>query len=84
MSVKIKCTIVDMDDWLGIYLDGKLVYEGHSITPGMLLSLLNIPHRRVGVTDEFSEELGGRCPSELSEIDTALVCENYSEGVGSD
>lgn len=34
-------TLIDADTWIGIYVDDKLVFENHSISPHNLLKLLN-------------------------------------------
>jgi hypothetical protein len=34
----------DEGDWLGVYLDGVLVYQGHSIEPSRLLEIIGISH----------------------------------------
>lgn len=46
-------------DWIGLYHDGVLLHEGHSIQEEDLLRLLGVDfnHR----VEDF-EKLGGRCP----------------------
>lgn len=36
----------EVDDWVAVYKDGERVYEGHSVTPWMLLEVLGIEHTR--------------------------------------
>ena len=62
--------LVSANDWMALYIEGELVYQGHSIDSDELL-------RRVGVEyvryNSFSEgynkliELGGRYPQSLQE-----------------
>lgn len=41
-------------DWMGVYKDGYLAYEGHGIEPNDLLNLCGVPYRmRVGVTSHL-------------------------------
>lgn len=35
----------DSGDWIGVYIDGRLVYQGHDIEPGHLLDLAGVEHR---------------------------------------
>lgn len=44
------------DDWIAVYLDGRKVYENHSVTPGELLDVLKISH----VDTLFEGRLTGR------------------------
>ena len=37
-------TIVNGSDWIGIYIDGQLVYENHDIEPERLLDLVNVTY----------------------------------------
>lgn len=48
--------IVECDDWIAVYLNYGLVYEGHSITPDMLLEKLEIPFDRIYIDDEQEAE----------------------------
>lgn len=42
-----KITFVYADDWVGIYIDGKLEHEGHSISPTMILTALGLKFNEV-------------------------------------
>jgi hypothetical protein len=50
-------------DWVGIYVDGKLVREGHSIQEEDVLDAIGIPNKSVWVDMEDS-----RLPENLDEI----------------
>ena len=51
----------DEGDWMGVYIDGRLVYENHSIDEDHLLDLLGIEYTRV--TDVDCEQYGGSLPN---------------------
>ena len=58
-----KIQILRTDDWVGVYVRGRLVYEGHSIEPIHLLELAEINHDYQYVeSDEFEERFGTQCP----------------------
>ena len=57
-------------DWEGVYVDGRLVFEGHSITWWHMLDALKINY----TTDDADEEwLHGRgnLPDKLSDVKLA-------------
>jgi hypothetical protein len=41
----------DAGDWIALYVDGKLVHEGHSIRGVEMLEYLNIPFDKTEVPD---------------------------------
>jgi len=51
---EINIKLVDADDWIGIYVNDKLVYEGHSIYPTQLLDILK-KHADAGFNYEAVE-----------------------------
>jgi len=63
--------LLHADDWVGLYLDKKLIIEGHSLDEGELIQLFcpDADFKSIWVyDDEFWES--GRCPSEyLDEFD---------------
>ncbi|MEG2381824.1 MAG: hypothetical protein RSB38_09025 [Oscillospiraceae bacterium] len=69
--------IIKADDWEGLFVDGKLVYENHEIDRLTLRELcedysLNfVKIGEVWVTDEFKEYLWdvGSFPENLSEVE---------------
>ena len=58
MVTDMKITIVDGDDWIGIYKDGNLVYEDHSITSCELLKIVDIAHEFKEADYEWIGNLG--------------------------
>ena len=62
-----KITVTDGDDWKGLYVDGKLVYEGHSIPIHEFAKAANIDFDFVEADDEWLEEVGS-FPKNLSEV----------------
>lgn len=61
--------IIELDDWTGVYKDGRLVYESHSIHPVTLLYTLGLPYSADYLDgdkeDAFIDEFGGHCPKSL-------------------
>jgi hypothetical protein len=52
-------------DWIGLYKDGALVHQGHSIQEEDMLTLLGFVYGHTEWTQEQFEENGGRCPHML-------------------
>ena len=54
---------VDGEDWVGLYIDGKLIYEGHDIHVTLLLDILNkrgiINCQNIECDSEWLVEHGG-------------------------
>lgn len=59
-------TIAQGDDWSGIYIDGHLVYEGHSIHPMFLADVIEDFHIKYVDLDWLEER--GHLPSDLDEV----------------
>ena len=59
--------IVRADDWMGVYLDGKLTYQGHSISEWHLLNMLGIKSTYVQADLEWMETRGD-LPDCLSDV----------------
>ena len=66
------------DDWVGFYINGKLIREGHSIPTDEIVDAL-LPYLPEDTQftinwdmDDFMEELGYRFPSTIEEIDEAV------------
>ena len=53
-----KIKLVRGDDWMGLYIDKKLVYEGHDISEKMLLELCGIEFHSFEVNQEWMEDKG--------------------------
>ena len=58
MDVRIH--FMQTDDWVGLYVNEALVYEGHSLEPVRLLDLLGVDYTEEWVED--LEDSGYRCP----------------------
>lgn len=50
-------------DWQGLYINGELEVEDHSLSPSQVLDALGIPH--TAVSKDLSDT--GRCPLRLVE-----------------
>lgn len=64
-----RVNVVHMEDWAGLYLDGQLEYEGHSIPDFWYLSLLD----KLGIEtkEEWQETLDvSHLPTRYSDIKT--------------
>lgn len=59
--------LVDGDDWMGLYVDGALMAEGHTISSSALAAACGIPLVTVVCNDQWLVERGG-FPSFLSEV----------------
>lgn len=60
-----RITVLDADDWIGIYDGDRLVFEGHSIEPVELCRVLGLTARL-----QFVDELpSGSCPERLSDLE---------------
>jgi len=61
-----KIDIVRCSDWVAVYIDGKLVDEGHSLNTSMLLSHFGEVHEHS--VDEAWAEAGNPFPKNFSEF----------------
>lgn len=55
------------DDWVGLYIGGLLVYEGHDISNSNLMDVLGIPHEAVYPDDGWLADRGN-LPEKLSDV----------------
>lgn len=62
-----KIVIVNGDDWQGIYINGKLYYEGHSIPNHIVLEALDAPYETTECDSNWLEECGN-LPKNLEEV----------------
>lgn len=60
--------IVRGDDWDGLFADGELLLEGHSLDARQVLEALGIPVRSLIVNEEWMESMG-RFPERLEEVE---------------
>ena len=65
--------IASFDDWNGIYIDGKLMYENHSLHHRDVLEALNIKYETIEV--DMMELDIGHLPNTVEEL-KKLVGEN--------
>lgn len=76
-SVSLTHVSVESGDWEGIYINGKLEVEGHSIAVSDFLSIIS-EYKSFGfvtsieVSDENMEKLGYILPSTIDEL--SKVC----------
>jgi len=62
-----RLTLVRGDDWEGLYLDGKLIWQGHTLESDVLLDLLQIENNTIWANLDWLHEQGG-LPEELAEV----------------
>lgn len=61
---------IEADDWVGVYIDGKLDWEGHSLPPRDLLARFAKDVRYRGFDaplEDYLEEYGG-FPNDLADL----------------
>ena len=64
----LKVTIVDTGNyWMGVYINGKLKWEGHSITEYELLELVGIKADCVEPESDWAEAISN-LPKDLSRV----------------
>ena len=72
-------TFVRGDDWEGIYLDGELLNEGHSVNVVSLLMKLGYTIKPGIYLKEYEwEAIGNSCPEKLEDIKTKLASKKYN------
>jgi len=72
LTTESKVTEVYGDDWIALYIDGKLVEQGHSISAVQLLHALNVEVNPIMMSDE-SQEDGYECPSNFDDIKDGVL-----------
>jgi len=61
-------TLVNAEDWIGVYIDGKLVYEYHDLEPETLLDLIEvIKYNSVWADEEWFNKCSS-LPKKLSDV----------------
>lgn len=67
-----KITIVDHagGDWTGMYLDNKLVLEGHSLNWWEILNILKIEYEEIEADENWMYE-NGNLPKDLKDVQLA-------------
>ena len=61
-----KVTVIEVDDWIGLYKDGQLVAEGHRLEPKEVLVALGIDCKHKWYEGELDS---GTFPESLSELE---------------
>lgn len=62
-----KITLIYTDDWMGLYIDDNLVYEGHEIEEEVLLKHLNIDCDALWADEEWLNNRGN-LPKKLEDV----------------
>jgi len=62
-----KITIVDGDSWEGLYIDGKLIIENHTLSLYDVLDAIGVKYKHVLVDDEWLYK-HGTLPKKLSDV----------------
>lgn len=69
---KITILTVESGDWVALFVNDSIAYQGHSIPQHVMLEKLfeNQPfqHETKEVSDKWIEEKGGQFPNQLKEI----------------
>jgi len=65
MSADVVFISTDEGDWEGMYLNGELKYEGHSLSVDQVLEVLGISSIGYEVDEEFMSRHGYSCPKIL-------------------
>lgn len=52
-------------DWVGVYLDGKLLQEGHKVNARELVIDLGYEQEYIEKSDGWFNKNGGHCPEEI-------------------
>jgi len=72
-------TIIRGDDWSGVYLNGELMIEGHSIDEQSLLEAMGyfVSGKYID-NEEIWEEMGNNCPQKLEDVEALLNSKKYN------
>jgi len=66
--LKKEVVVLSGDDWSGLYVDGKLVYENHSIPLHELAKAIGFKLVHVEGEEEAWAAYGYQCPRQLAEF----------------
>lgn len=68
----IEVVIVDNNegegDWTGIYINGKIFTQGHSLRNSDILQALGVKYETISLNDQEIEHLGWNLPTSLDEV----------------
>jgi hypothetical protein len=61
---KIRLLHAGSGDWVGLYIDGKLIMEGHDISAREVIDIFypNCDYKSIYHEDEYLESYDGSCP----------------------
>ncbi|TSC89542.1 MAG: hypothetical protein G01um10143_32 [Parcubacteria group bacterium Gr01-1014_3] len=62
-----KIVIVNGDDWHGLYVNGKLYYEGHEIPTDIIFKALKVPYKAIDCDLPWLIK-NGRFPADLKQV----------------
>jgi hypothetical protein len=60
-------TIVSVDDWVGLYINGRLVYEDHSLDEYHLFQALKIKYKEIDANEKWIWH-EGELPLQLKDV----------------
>jgi len=60
--------VTNYDDWEGLYIDGKLVLEGHRVRRDEMFTMLGIDYTEVEAAEGWLESRG-TLPKNLSDVE---------------
>lgn len=66
--MKIHFAHSDSGDWIGLFVDGKNVYEGHSISESTLVEKLGLSYTTSEHTEEEMENMGFCFPQKENDL----------------
>lgn len=72
MKKKSKFVMVVANDWAGLYKDGKLISEGHSVENDTLAAAADLDYEELWAETYFDGYNHSSCPDNLSEIQEVL------------
>jgi len=67
MNKKKKITLVDGDDWKGLYINDKLIIENHSLSIYDILDAIGVKYQYFPVDEDWLGE-HGTLPDNLSDV----------------
>ena len=70
-DMDVKLLFADEGDWVGLYVDGKLVDQGHTLSANQILDAVKIEHEEVGM--EFAANGWRSCPPTYAEVEAAML-----------
>jgi len=71
-------TLIEGDDWEGIYQNGKLLVQGHRLEVREVLKLLGYKINSTYLSEEEWEIIGNSCPIELDGVLMKLNAKKYN------